>query len=191
MCVITITCLCERDGDKEKRGGWERLKREGNNLFITGISRNSLSMLERIRPIRHWLESEQRHRGEREHILPYTQWWGGSVRRQRPGPAHTQRKCEVDKQTKYVADTLSGLWWPEPSYNRGRRLTHTLTHALTLTLTPPCAHKIWSIIYSHVIFNLVVDFRKVKSWGSVSLLSINSPNCWCWLWQKYNKNRSL
>lgn len=129
-------CVCMRV--REWRG--VRQKREGNNLFITGISRNSSSMVLGISPIRHWLEREK----EGESMCFHTHNSKEEVRGDRgSGPAHTQTHTQTKEvwsrqRTKCFADTLSGLWWTDHDHNRGRRLTHIHLHKQWMCAVPLC-----------------------------------------------------
>lgn len=112
-----------------------------DNLFITGISRNSSSRVLGINPMRHWLEKEkewEREKG-RASICFHTHngweevWGDRGLDQHSHKHTHKQRKCEADSGP-------NALPIPSPGFDgltmitieAGASYTHTLTQTMDL-----------------------------------------------------------
>lgn len=114
-------------GDRHKQIGW----RQGVNLLITGISRNSSSIVFGINPKRHWQEKENERANASMHTMAMRKCTETGVWSRSHTNTHTQTKEARGRQsTKYLAGTLPQLWWTHCDHNRGRSPTHTLTQTM-------------------------------------------------------------
>ncbi len=161
--VCVCLCMCARERERVRVSDTEEGR--GNNLFITGISRNSSSTVLGISPIRHWLEREKDTEKERESMCFHPHNSEEEVQGDRGLDQHThkhthkQRKCEADSGPNAS---------PTPSPGFDGLTTITIEAGGWHTHL----HKQWIGVVYHVFFNQVVGFIKTNTLRWIVHLSV-------------------